>query len=700
MTFLPHVRRGLVLVLTLCFANLLTACASAEEARSTPNFPPPPRLAITAAELEVRKAAPDFTAVRDAAAKQGDALLASPPPLPDGFGSWVFYYACADDGTTLQAVSPTEHKCPKCGKVFSDERTVAAYRGILHSQADRAALTLAWAYAYTGDDKYAEGVKRILLRYADDYAKYPERIDRWGRRGLFAALGGRRRVQSLEEGEGALPLTQAFDLTRTSAAWTEEQRKHVEKDFFLATADTLRVFPMGIQNRQAWYDAALVHIGSVLGDAAMVTDAIDGPAGFKNLLARGVGDDGLWWEGTMAYQNYVVQPSIQLIDAARRMGINLQDNERFKLFLTSPLRAAYPDGSFPCINDSDPGNFHMFDASFEWAWKVYKEPRFAQALAWGRPERLAGLLGPEAKPASPLETAATDLSGIGVLFLRAGEGTDQVCATLHYGDSGGDASGHGHWDKLNLTLFAKGREWLADIGRIGYNHKEYKTWAKRTIAHNTVVIDQADQTVHSGKLLYFKSGPGFAAAAAESTRSYSGVTLRRYLYLTPEYLIDIVDVHAGKRVTIDLPAHMVTEPVMPASAAGVAKNVGPLGSDNGYQHLSNVMLWSPAGNSSWTFEGGKAKGTPHMRVYLAGVPDEEIYTAIGIGYHPEQKAPVLLRRRKAADTRFVAVYDLAPKASAVRKIESVEGSQPRVKVYFDKGAAEITFGSQGVEVTR
>ncbi|MCX5659491.1 MAG: heparinase II/III family protein [Planctomycetota bacterium] len=672
--------------------------AKTDDAKLTPVFNPPPRLAITAQELTARKADANFPAVRDAAAKAADALLAAPPALPDGFGSWMFYYACADDGTGLHAVSPTEHKCPKCGKVFSDERTVAAYRGILHSAADGAARTLAWGYAYTGDDKYVEGVKRILLKYADDYAKYPERIDRWGRRGLFAPLGGRRRVQSLEEAEGAMPLTQAYDLTRMSPAWKETEKKHVEADFFRATADTLRVFPMDIQNRQAWYNAALVHIGSVLEDPAMVVHAIEGPGGFKDQLARGVGDDGLWWEGTMAYQSYVVQPTIQLIDGARRMGIALQDNERFKLFLTSPLRAAYPDGSFPCINDSDPANFHMFDYSYEWAWNVYKDPRFAQALAWGKPDRLAALLGPDAKPASPLESKSADLTGIGVLYLRVGEGPDQVCATFHYGDSGGDASGHGHWDKLNLTLFAKGREWLADIGRIGYTHKEYKSWAKRTIAHNTIAIDQADQTVNAGRLMFFKAGPGFAAAAAESTKSYKGVTLRRYLYLTPDYLVDVFDVKADRKVTIDLPAHAITEPVMPLTAAGVSKMAPPLGTDNGYQHFTNVMGWSPTGNSTWNFDGGKAKGSPHLHVLLAGEPDERIYTAIGIGYRADEKAPTLIRRREATDTRFVAVYDLAAKSFAVRKIEAVPGAQPHVKVYLDKTTDDINFGVDGVQV--
>jgi len=134
------------------------------------NFPAPPRVVTTPEELAAAKAAPNFAAVRDAAVAAADRLIANPPVLPDGFGSWIFYYACPDDGTSLTMLALDKHECPKCKKVYSDERTVAAYRCVLHYASERAAEALAWGYAYTGDDKYAAGVQRILLKYADDYA--------------------------------------------------------------------------------------------------------------------------------------------------------------------------------------------------------------------------------------------------------------------------------------------------------------------------------------------------------------------------------------------------------------------------------------------------------------------------------------------------------------------------------------------------
>jgi oligo-alginate lyase len=682
------------LILPACLLAGILPLAAGESAK--PQFPPPPRLAINADELAATQARPDFEALKKSTLDAADPLVKNPVALPDGFGSWVFYYACADDGASLRANSPTDHECPKCKKHYSDERTLAAYRGILHSSAEQAALKLAWAYAYSNDERYASQTKRILIKFADDYPTYPDRLDRWGRTGILAPLGGRRRVQSLEEAEGIIPLAKAYDLTRNSNAWSDTERQHVEKSLFRLTAETLLRGPMGLQNRQAWYNAGLMAIASVLADETLVDKALNGAGGFFDQLQRGVGDDGMWWEGTMAYQSYVVQPMIQTVESARRMGIQLQDHPRFIKFLKSPLSATYPDGTFPCVNDSDPASFHMFNYSFEWAWKTYKDPLFAQALAWRNSEKLKAMLGAGATPVNPLEEQSVNLSSIGLLFLRAGRGADAVCVAHHYGSPGGDATGHAHYDKLNITLFANGREWLADIGRIGYTHKEYKSWAKRTIAHNTVALNQIDQLVNTGKLLWFKSGDGFAACASESTKSYPNTTLRRYLYLTPSMLIDVFDVISENATTIDLAAHAITDPIISAEKLAFEK-VASLGNDNGYQHLANVLEWKTPLNSGWILSSGPAG--PKLQLHLAAVPGEKIYTGIGIGYSPTQSAPFLIRRRAGPRSRFACVYDLSGKRTYIQKLECIGEDAPHVRVYTTDGTLNFKFDDAGVSTS-
>lgn len=691
---------------------LLAAIAHAALARGAelpePTFPPSPRLAVTRDELAARRSSADFAKLRAAAVAAAARRLDPPVALPDGPGSWIFYYACPDDGTSLRMITLDEHECPTCKQRYRDERTIAAYRCAMHYELERAAEELGWAYAYTDDERYAAGVKRILLHLAAAYEHYPARLDRWGRRGLLAPLGGRRYVQSLDEAVGAVRLAKSYDLTRGAACWSDEERRAVEEKLFRATADTLLVFNQGINNHQTWYNAGLMVIASVLGDEALVRRTLTMRGGFFDQLQRSLGDDGLWYEGTMAYQNYALQAMVEIVEAGRRLGLPLSDEPRFKKLLASSLEVAYPDGSYPAINDSDPGSMRSFQWSYRWAWDVYREPRFAQAAAWGKPELLHELLGPDAQPRSPLTTRSLDLSDAGLTILRVGQPPDQTCVFFDYGQHGG---GHGHFDKLNITLFAAGREWLFDTGRISYSHKEYKTWVKHTVAHNTVVLAGKSQNATTGQLIWFQTGQGYAACAGESRGAYPGAVLRRYLLLGDKLLIDVFDVEAAKPTTIDWLAHAVCQPVAPAASLDernpsqpVALEGESLGSDEGYQHLTEVRRWAVAGTTRWDFAAGPDAKAKRLRVWVPAAEGETFYTAIGIGSNTSQKAPCLVRRRTAQRVRFITVYDLSGTGDHVTAVAPQEGETqvgptPSLTVTTAAGPWHVEFDEQGVRVS-
>jgi hypothetical protein len=78
-------------------------------------------------------------------------------------------------------------------------------------------------------------------------------------------------------------------------------------------------------------------------------------------------------------------------------------------------------------------------------------------------------------------------------ILRAGEGKDARAVWLDY-DSGG---GHGHFDGMNLGLFAKGLDLMPDFG---YPPVQYGGWTSprgqwygKTAAHNTVAVNGENQ---------------------------------------------------------------------------------------------------------------------------------------------------------------------------------------------------------------
>ena len=661
--FLP---RALLTILLLCIVN-------STRAKSAPTFSAPPRVATTPVELLLLTGAADFSAVREAAIKAGDALLEKPVTLPEGYGSWIFYYACSDDGSTLHALSLIEHQCPACKKIYSDERTIAAYRAQQHYNAERAAETLGWAYIYSGDEKYVAEEKRILLKLARDYPTYPARLDRWGFTGKLARLGGRRFVQSLDEAVGIIKLAKGYDLTRNSKLWTDEEKKLVEDNLFGLTAQTLLEFNQDINNHQTWYNAGLMAIAAVRGDADLVNKVLTMKGGFHDQLARSIGSDGLWYEGTMAYHNYALQAMISIVETGKRLGINLDNEPKFKAMISTPLSAAYPNGQFPAINDSDPMNVSSFNGAFAWARKTYNDPVF------DNPQ---------------VSTQSENLPDAGIAVLRQGEKENAACVFLDYGQHGG---GHGHFDKLNITLFAEGREWLLDPGRLSYSHKEYKTWVKETAAHNTVSVGGQSQRATTGKLLFFQNEKNFAACGAQSDGAYDGVLLRRYLLLTPRFLLDVFEVEGEEKAQIDWLAHAVVDAIHPVENLGDGAASTP-GTDNGYQHLLDGKSWETTGASRWDFlSDEKNPDTPKLRLWLINNEAEKVLVATGIGYNINQKAPCLIRRRNAASTRFVTAYDLSGRGNYLHRIIVRVDNAWRVETA--DGVWNIAFTPTGISAT-
>lgn len=599
-----------------------------------PVFAPPPRLAITAEEWTRWQAASEVEKRRPPAVARGEALLKEPVKIPDGWGNWIFYYACNDDGTSLEAQSLTEHRCPRCGKVQSDERTVAAYRTMLHSRADQAALDLGWAYRLSGDDRFAAEARRILLAYAAAYPKYPARRDRWGREGIFATIGGRRYCQSLDEAVGVLPLAKAYDLTRTSSVWSDEDRRLVERDLFGTVAAALRFWNYDTINHQTWYNAGLLAIANVTADRELARKVIAMRGGYRDQLARAIGPDGMWREGTMAYHSYALQAMQELVDAGRGLGWKLHEEPGLRRMFEFPRDYAYPSGQFPAINDSDAISLAGFGHHAAWFERTFAQPPTALT-----------------KPSD----RSLDLPGAGVVVLRQGQGEAAACAMLDYGEHGG---GHGHPDKLQLLLFADGRERLLDPGRLDYSHREHKTWYRQTAAHNTVTIDGRSQSPTEGKLRWLKLGDGWQACSAECTTAYRGATITRSLLLSDDCLIDLCTVAAPAAKTIDGLLHAAADAVSIAEASSAAP-AEPLGTTDGYEHFSDVLRWSPVDPQAATKTATFTARTKSLRVWLPSPPGgaESLYSARCPGYSLEPKIPCLIRRVTGAAATFAVVYD-------------------------------------------
>ncbi|MBM4086879.1 MAG: hypothetical protein FJ272_18990, partial [Planctomycetes bacterium] len=158
---------------------------------------------------------------------------------------------------------------------------------------------------------------------------------------------------------------------------------------------------------------------------------------------------------------------------------------------------------------------------------------------------------PGEKRAAPRgQTVSTIAPAYGHASLGRGSGPHQMLAQLHFS---GDY-GHHHSDNLNLTLWAKEREMLPDLG---YTWTQMRYWTTCTLGHNLVVVDRKDQVGRpaDGDLLsFFPGSSGVAVVEADGKRAYSNIkgldTYRRLLVMIPvseadAYVVDIFRVRGG-----------------------------------------------------------------------------------------------------------------------------------------------------------
>ena len=136
-----------------------------EKARpSSPRIEPPqldrhPVIACTPEEIgRLRAAYAGGGREREAVARviiAAGGQLGRPVDFPPRGGQHNQWYQCDKCQIGLKTVDPTHHQCPRCKTVYSGEPYDDVLFARIHNRNLRAMSNAAWAYAVTGDEKYA-----------------------------------------------------------------------------------------------------------------------------------------------------------------------------------------------------------------------------------------------------------------------------------------------------------------------------------------------------------------------------------------------------------------------------------------------------------------------------------------------------------------------------------------------------------------
>ncbi|MGL1888683.1 MAG: heparinase II/III family protein [Reichenbachiella sp.] len=597
-------------------------------------------------------------------------------------------------------------------------------------------------YKITKDDKYAQYVETMLLKYAE----------------LFPTLGlhpveksytrGKLFWQCLNDANWLVYSSQAYDCVYDYME--PSKRDLVEKDLFRPYADFLSVetphFFNRIHNHSTWACAGVGMIGLVMNDSVLVNRALYGleddglnkealdndgglikseeKAGFLSQMDLLFSPDGFYAEGPY-YQRYAIYPFIVFAASLENLRPDLKIFEHRDGILgkavVALLNLTDDDGEFYPINDSQKGMSYYskelvsaVDIAYTYSGNEAQLLSIAnkqgKVLLDGMGFQVAKDLSlgkEEAFLPSSMELrdgANGDEGGIGIL--RSTQNDANINVVFKYTAQG---MGHGHYDKLAISMFKNGEEVLQDYGVARYVNieqkdgggylKENKTFAKQTIAHNTLVVNEKTNfnakikvanKQHSDRHFFDVSNPSFQVASAKESNAYAGVKLQRTLCVIKDeafnapVVLDIMKVIAENENQYDLPYYYFGQPMSTNFEYSTPDMLPVLGDKNGYQHIRNeaisedlpsVSQFTWLNNDQFYTLSSVTKSDDEVSLNRIGANDPNFNL---------RRDPIIMLRRSSKNTLFVSTIESHGSYSRVSELSDEAFSQvENLEVLFD-----------------
>ncbi|SNR32952.1 alginate lyase family protein [Lutibacter flavus] len=567
-------------------------------------------------------------------------------------------------------------------------------------------------YQILDDKKYAKYVKEMLMQYEEMYKTLPlhPKTRSYARGKLF--------WQCLNDSNWLVYVSQAYDCVYNYLS--EEERNKLETNLFRPFADHISIdspqFYQRVHNHSTWGNAAVGMIGLVMNDQELIDRALygikgvdldkkakdddggflnkDGKAGFLANIEEPFSPDGYYNEGPY-YQRYAMYPFLIFAEGLHNVKPELKIFEYKEGVLLKSINALLnlsdADGEFFPLNDGQKGMSYYTSAlvtavDISYHFGTQDPGLLSIASLQDRvlldDSGLAVALGIKNGKAAPFNKKSINLSDGpngkqgGVAILR----NEDIELVFKYAAQG---SSHGHYDKLSYSLYEKGEEILQDYGlarfvnieqKGGGNYlKENKTWAKQTIAHNTLTQNETSHfngkyeigSQHHSVLNYFSSeNENVQVVSAKESNAYPGTEMLRTMAIIKDedfekpYMLDLMKVTSNKANKYDFPYYFLGQVLQTNFEYKTPKTLNTLGSKNGYQHLyveATAKAFNENSKLSWLNEGKF-----YTLTSLTNSNDELLFTRIGANdpeFNLRREAAFMLRRKNTKNTLFISIIE-------------------------------------------
>ncbi|MCE2902272.1 MAG: heparinase II/III family protein [Gemmatimonas sp.] len=482
---------------------------------------------------------------------------------------------CPDHGLLLEfdPWAPHDHRCPRCDMVYrgrehDDWWAMGAQLWVVERAVHAAAL-----FALRGDPAHSRLASRILRELAMRYPTWPNRDN---------VLGPTRPFFSTYL-ESIWLLNACHALALLESAGVSDVGGMVRDQLLAPSGTLIASYPEGRSNRQVWNEVAVLSALHLLGDTRACERRLEGNGSLPWLLAEGLLADGSWYEGENYHQfaHRGLWYGVYLLRALGRPLVPALD-ARFHAGFLTPFAGLLPDDTLPSRRDSpyavsvrqwryaewcELGHAHRADRRLAGLLaRLYDgtggPPSDARRRSTADAERNVAssmltradcswrallMASPDPVPAGQWTPGSVVQAQQGLAVLRRESG--RIYVALEGGIAGG---GHGHPDRLALTLQADAERWLDDPGAGSYVERTLH-WYRSTLAHHAPLVNGASQPPEPARLLAFEDRGGAGWVRKRVDELAPGVSATRTVVVCDGYLVDVLDWESEAEVTLTLP---------------------------------------------------------------------------------------------------------------------------------------------------
>ena len=554
-------------------------------------------------------------------------------------------------------------------------------------------------YQLTNDVNYANYVRDMLLTYADIYPTLPLHP----KRKMGKQNPGKLFWQSLNEAMWLVYTSQAYDLILSTL--NKQEKEKIEKGLFrpivkFLSVDSPETFNK-VHNHGTWTTAAVGMTGYVLGELEWVEQALygldkSGKGGFLIQLDELFSPQGYYNEGPY-YQRFALLPFVTFAKAIQtnqpeRKIFEYRDGIVLKA-IDATIQLSYNKLFFP-INDAIKSKGIDTIELVNGVAVAYGLTKNAGLLDIAKQQDQILLTGDGLKVAQALDNKLEQPYQFkSVAFGDGNDGKQGALVIMRQNVSGEQAVlfkpaaqglGHGHFDKLTWQFYDRGEEIVSDYGAARFLNVEAKyggrylpensTWAKQTIAHNTVVVDEKTHfngNVKKGnanhpELLFFEKDENITISSASIDSAYKDVSLKRTMALiklpkeNKSFVVDVFEAASKNKHQYDLPVHYKGHLISTNFELDTQLTSLPvLGKENGYQHLwlkAQAQPKSGLSQITWLNDNGRF----YTNSSIMDGDSSLIFTQIGANdplFNLRNENAFINRKTKSKNHTFVNVLE-------------------------------------------